>query len=325
MKVSIIIPVYNMEHNLNKCLDSVIGQTYKDIEIIAINDGSTDNSLNILNDYAKKDSRIIVINQENGGISKARNAGLEISKGEYICFVDSDDYVEENMVSDLLNECITKQADIVVCDYYKTDGNNKEIARVGYQELFGMDLRTNPRMIVDIDYAPWNKIYKKELFNGLRFPLNTKYEDFETILKVFSKARKIVKLDKPLYDYYINPDGETRKQTKKNMDMLNIAVNLNEYFDFENEDKSLKEYFFETVSEKLLHSASTLFKIASRKETLKYINDVYKFLNDNCPNWKKIYMSNKFDSKYIKFVRGHKFVFKTYAWLRINLFKLIGR
>lgn len=324
MKVSIIVPVYNMEKRINKCLDSLVNQTYKNIEIIIINDGSMDHSLDIIREYQSKDSRIKVINQRNMGISEARNNGLAIATGEYICFADSDDYVELDMIEELVNKINMDKSDIVVCDYYMFDDQTRKVIEVGYNELFGGSIYDNPNIIKDIDFAPWNKIYKKELFDGVKFPVNTKYEDFEAILKVFSKASKITKLNKPLYDYYFNMSGETRNQTTKNMDMLKIAINLEEYFDFNGKSVVLRDAYVSTISEKLLHSASTLFKITTLKVCLKYIDDVYKYLG-KYPKWKKLYRKNMIDSKYIKFIRGHKFMLKLYATLRITLFKIIGR
>jgi len=322
VKVSVIVPVYNMEKRLNKCLDSLVNQTYKDIEIIVINDGSKDNSLDIIKSY--HDDRIKLIDQENQGISIARNNGISISTGEYLCFLDSDDYFELDAIEKFVNKITSDNSDIVVCDYYMFDDNNRKIMNVGYPELFGGSLYDNPNMIRDIDYGPCNKIYKKELFKDIMFPINTKYEDFEAILKVFSKAKKITKLDDPVYDYYINQNGETRTQTTKNMDMLKIAYNLDNYFDFLNKDIKLKDVYVEVISEKLLHSASTLFKITDLKTCLTYINDVYKYLS-KYSNWHKLYKQNKIDSSYIKFIRGHKLLLKTYAFLRITLYKLIGR
>lgn len=324
MKVSIIIPIYNMEKTLDRCLNSVVNQTYDDIEIILINDGSKDSSLDIAMSYQKKDNRIIIVNQENKGISVARNNGLKEATGDLLAFVDSDDYIELDMIEKLTREIISNNADIAISDYYMFDENKKIKNTVGYPSLFGGSIYDNPLIIRDIDYAPWNKIYKKELFDGIEFPVNTKYEDFETILKVFSKAKKIVKVDYPLYDYYINMSGETRTQSIKNMDMLKIVNNLYDYFDFNGKDMILKDVFFEVVSEKLLNSASTLFKICNFRETSNYINNVYTFLNKHT-NWHSLYKKNKIDSNYIKFIRGNKFIFKTYAFLRIALYKIIGR
>ncbi len=322
MKVSIIVPVYNMEDKISRCLDSLINQTYKNIEIIVVNDGSTDNSLSIIKKYAQKDSRITLINQKNKGISAARNIALKKATGDYITFVDSDDFACLNMIEKLIKG--VKGYDICVCNYYNYyDDCTQEKYYVGYKELFGGSLYDHPAMIRDIDYAPWNKIYKKELFDDIEFPIDTKYEDLEAILKVFSKAKKINKIEDFLYNYYINMNGETRKQTLKNMDILKIAKNLNNYFKFE--DSLLKDYFFEKMSQRLLLSCSTLFKIVDRKTCINYMREVYDFLDNNHKGWKKLYMQNNIDTKYLKFIRGNKILFITYAYLRTTLYKIIGR
>lgn len=324
MKVSIIVPVYNMEKKLKKCIDSIINQEYNDIEIIIVNDGSTDNSLKIINQY--DDYRIKLIDQKNMGISEARNNGLKIATGDFICFVDSDDYIEPNMIKVLVDKIKETNSDIVVCDYYIFDDNyNKEEKIVGNDSIFGKDLYAHPEMIKLIDFAPWNKIYKSKLFDDISFPKNTKYEDFDAILKVFSKAKKIEKVNESLYDYYVNYSGETRTNNKKNMDMLKIAKNLIEYFDFDEKDACLKDVFFEVCSEKLLHSCSSLFKCCDTKTCLKYIDDVYNTLNNNCVYWKKLYKKNIIDSKYIKFIRGNKIVFKFYAFNRTKFYKFFSR
>ena len=324
MKVSIIVPIYNMEKTLSKCIDSLVHQTMKDIEIILINDGSSDNSLNIINSYTK-DKRIKVINQENKGISVARNNGIKIASSKYLCFVDSDDYISLDMVEKLYNAVTSKNASICVCDYYTFDESNIKEIKVGSDNLFGGTLLEHPNLIKDIDFAPWNKIYKKELFDNIEFPVQTKYEDLETILKVFSKADKIVKLNEPLYYYYVNISGETKTNSPKDMDMLKIAINLNNYFDFKGKDKVLNDYFFEVISQKMLYIAPMLFKIVDRETVMKYLHNVYSFLDTNEPKWKILYKRNKIDSKYIKFIRGNKLLFKTYAFLRITLYKIIRR
>ncbi len=120
-KISIIVPVYNVENYLKKCLDSIVNQTFKDIEIILINDGSTDNSLNICKEYAKKDHRIRLINKPNGGLSSARNVGIDLSTGEYLGFVDSDDWIALNMYEKLYNLCKIFNADISQCKYIRNN------------------------------------------------------------------------------------------------------------------------------------------------------------------------------------------------------------
>ena len=129
IKVSVIIPVFNVEKYLNQCLDSVCAQTLKDIEIICINDGSTDNSYNLLCEYAKLDSRIIIINQSNKGVSSARNAGVKLARGEFLCFIDSDDYVDSDYLEKLYQSAVTNNCEIACSGFIKVSGIRKSVKK----------------------------------------------------------------------------------------------------------------------------------------------------------------------------------------------------
>ena len=227
-KVSVIVPVYNMEKYLEKCMDSLVNQTLEDIEIIAINDGSKDNSLKILKAYEKKyPKKVKIIDQENGGISVARNNGLDIATGQYIGFVDSDDYVKLDMFEKLYNKIEKTKSDIVVCDfeeYHMLDNSFKYIYVV--QKIKKSNLYDDVSIINNIDYAPWNKLYKRDLFKNIRFPKNIKYEDLNTILKTFMLASKISTVNESLYLYRITDSGETRTLNKKVSDILIILQDI---------------------------------------------------------------------------------------------------
>ncbi len=196
-KISIIIPVYNVEKYIKKCVDSIINQTYKNLEIILVDDGSSDNSGKICDEYKKRDYRIKVIHKENGGLSDARNKGVEIATGKYIGFVDSDDYIEENMYNILLNELKVNNADVSICsykkireDYYKVDCKQscEKIIKI-LDNIKAIELLLSDTYI---DNYAWNKLYKKELFNNIKYPYGKKMEDLGTTYKIFSKAKKIV-------------------------------------------------------------------------------------------------------------------------------------
>ena len=205
-KVSVVVPVYNTSLYLKECIDSLVNQTLDDIEIILINDGSTDNSLSIINEYKKKyPQKIIIISQENLGISVARNAGIKVSKGKYIGFVDSDDFVKLDMFEKLYEKIENANCDIVVCDYqkYTMIDNNYEYIDVT-KNIKKDNIYEDPSLIFNIDFGPCNKLYKKELFNDIKFPINKKYEDLNAILKVFLEAQKISVIKSPLYIYRQN-------------------------------------------------------------------------------------------------------------------------
>lgn len=216
-KVSVIVPVYNVEKYLKKCLDSLVNQTLKDIEIICVNDGSTDNSLQILQEYANTHSNIVIVDQENQGVSLARNNGIKKAKGGYISFVDPDDWVETDMYETLYKKAIKTNADIVECDYRMVFENSTKVKN---RTLFG-SLHTWKKFpiacgkIFDWKYIKndifdglrcmvWNRLYKRSLIldNNLTFP-DGKCEDYPFSLDAVLSARSIVYCHKTLYNYLI--------------------------------------------------------------------------------------------------------------------------
>lgn len=217
VKVSIIVPVYNVEKYLRKCLDSLVNQTLKDIEIICINDGSTDDSLKVLQEYASEHLNVIVIDQENQGVSIARNNGINKAQGDYIGFVDPDDWVEPDMFKILYEKAVKTGVDIVECDYRMVFENSTKIKN---RTLFG-SLHTWKKFpiacgkIFDWKYVKtqvfnglrcmvWNRLYKRSLIfdNNLTFP-DGKCEDYPFSLDAVLSAKSIVYCPKTLYNYLI--------------------------------------------------------------------------------------------------------------------------
>lgn len=202
--ISVIVPVYKVEKYLNRCIDSIIKQTYHNLEILLVDDGSPDNSGKICDEYAKKDERIKVIHKPNGGLSDARNYALEIAKGEYIGFVDSDDYIKEDMFQTLYDLCEENNADISIVSFYEMV-ENRVIAVRDSGQLQVMDkIEAIKELLIDtkIQSYAWNKLFKKDLFVGLRFPTGKNFEDIATTLILFEKCNKIVRLEEPKY-YYV--------------------------------------------------------------------------------------------------------------------------
>ena len=207
MKISIIVPVYNTEKYLEKCIDSILNQTFKDFELILINDGSTDSSGKICDEYAKKDDRIVVIHKENGGVSKARNTALGIIKGEYVGFVDSDDTIEPTMYETLYNNLTHSKAQISVCDFkqvtsngVKTNDTDFKIKTYDSSEAIEIIFKGNP-------FAGHlcNKLFKTELFHDIRLDEDIYiYEDMLAVLKILFHPIKIVYCTESLYNYYLH-------------------------------------------------------------------------------------------------------------------------
>lgn len=224
--ISVIIPVYNVEKYLHRCLDSVVNQKEVNLEIILVDDGSTDASGKICDEYAERDNRITVIHQQNGGLSNARNNGLKTAKGEYIGFVDSDDWIAHDMYRYLLHILRRHKADMSVCDYVRTEKIKK--IREGKEELA---LRTGEdldRFFFRADggksfFSVCNRLYKKRLLEGLGFEEGTINEDIFFTYEVYKKARIIVFSNLPKYFYFINKNAITsRKVCKKDYAQFRI-------------------------------------------------------------------------------------------------------
>ena len=199
--ISIIVPVYNVENYLNRCVNSILNQTYKNIEIILINDGSIDKSGDICDYYAQKDNRIKVIHQKNSGVSVARNTGLDIAVGEYITFVDSDDYIEPNYCEILLDVLNKNNADVAYC----SDFSNQHI---DINKEFIWKSKEYDPVYKTPNYVVWGALYRREVIQNIRFD-NDLYvgEDAYFFAKVVKKSNIIVHIDNPLYHYIYYPNS----------------------------------------------------------------------------------------------------------------------
>jgi glycosyltransferase involved in cell wall biosynthesis len=218
--VSVIVPVYNVREYLHKCIDSVKQQTYKNLQIILVDDGSTDGSGQICDEAAGSDERITVRHQANGGLSAARNKGLEIATGKYVCFLDGDDWFDEHFTEELLNIAETRNVDIAVCAFVRVSGENEVKAdkeRENAEELIEYDNRQAVREVIEekrIKSLTWNKLYKRELWEGISFPEGKHHEDEYTTYKLLWKAGKVAETGRVLYYYRKRPDSVTETSEK---------------------------------------------------------------------------------------------------------------
>ena len=220
-KISVIIPVFNVEKYLEKCLISIVDQTYSNLEIIIINDGSTDASSEVCKKFAKQDSRVLLINQKNQGLSVARNTGIRQSRGDFLVFVDGDDWVDKTFIEELYIVINKKFPSIAVCGYQEVAEDHSVISSaipktqtiVGQQAL--ANLLTQQK---DLDVITWNKIYSRELFikNNITFPVKQIHEDNLTTYKLYSCAKTVAYIDKPLYYYVQRPNSITAKSANIN-------------------------------------------------------------------------------------------------------------
>ena len=318
VKVSIIIPVYGVEKYIGKCLESLVNQTLKDIEIIVVNDGSLDNSQDIIDEYVKKYPNIVKSYiKENGGQGSARNYGIEKSTGEYIGYVDSDDYVEQDMYEKLYTKAKEEKSDVVICGNYLIDEDyqNRKI---------DFDYSDNLEDTLKSFFgkkAVWNKIYKREIIieNKIKFAEKKWYEDFAFTLKILVNSDKISFVDEPLY-YYLIRQGSTMNNSnvKRNLEILEAFEDITTYLK--------KNKMYEKYYDKLEYLAidhiyiSTIVRIINadadkqiKKETIKTI---LEYLNDNFPVFKQ--------NKYLKILpRNRKIVYRLLIFKQYNLIKLL--
>lgn len=209
--ISIIVPVYNVEKYIHECVDSIINQTYKNIEIILVDDGSPDNCGKICDEYAEKDSRIKVIHKENGGLSDARNCGIDAASGEWLMFVDSDDYIESDMAQKLLDAAKKENADMAVCSVTLFKDNKRYTPDTYFSPehtVSGIQLLKEKWLNVQFVIA-CNKIYRKELFEGIRYPVGKFHEDEFVIHYLLYKSQKVSIIEDKLYNYRQNEKSIT--------------------------------------------------------------------------------------------------------------------
>ena len=301
MKVSVIVPVYNTEKYLEKCLDSIVNQTYQDIEIIIVNDGSTDNSKEIINKYVDKYSNIKVYNKQNGGLSSARNLGIEKANGKYLMFVDSDDYIEKTMIKKMYEKSQENKSDIVVCEfsYVYDDGRKiRSYSNLNYTNISDKKYLLTPPM------API-RLIKKDLFNNIKFKEGIYYEDLELCPKLVKYSKKISYVNESLYNYLMR-DSSIMHQNSFNDKLLDIYKVLDS-----NYDALIKEYHDEIEYMYIIHLLRTAsLRFLDYKEGKEELKRIKLIIKDKFPNWKRnIYFkkSNK-KIKIISYLAYHKMI-----------------
>lgn len=220
--VSIIVPVYNTEEYLGRCVESILKQSYRDIELILVDDGSTDNSLEICRKYETQDSRIIVYHKENGGQGSARNLGLDVCKGDYICFVDSDDYIDNNMIELLINNLDKYNADISCAILYsKEDRSDYKYNDTIYAKENVDAMNLFVKNIGGFNHSPCAKLFRRDVLKNVRFIELSGFEDAGTIFKAFMNAKRVVSQDVSLYLYFQRENSTMhRKFSVKDFDRI---------------------------------------------------------------------------------------------------------
>lgn len=280
-KVSVIMPTYNRKKTLKKAVLSVLNQTEKDLELIIVDDGSTDGTESLVNEF--DDNRIKYFKRDNHGIGVSRNFGIENANGEYFTFVDSDDYIDENFVKKMHQKAKEDKLDIVVCNYINvyTNGKQEEIKLNSFENS---TLRKNPELINIINLGPCNKIFKKTLFKKQdnRFLEDTKYEDVNFVIKMLKSAENIGKIDEPLSYFLVDNLSETKTYDDKVFDIFKVL-------DIARRDLNTKVY--KNALETLIVGTLTNYTIQQRyqkdKKTRKeFINKAFNYLKYNVEDYK---------------------------------------
>lgn len=308
-KVSIIVPIYNAEEYIRRCIDSLINQTYKNIEIILLNDGSTDSTDKIIKSY--KDKRINYIKKENTGIGNTRNLGILKSTGDYIMFIDSDDYMESNAVEVLVNKALEEDYDLVVCNYY-LDTPSKKLKISFRSAIDNSNIKNNPDVLTDINYAPWNKIYHKRLFlnDNNRFIEGIKYEDAPFVIECICASKKIGFTSEYLFHYVMQKSGETITRDERIFDIFKICEII---------DKKVTKYDYKYKTNIFVKILSSYLKnsryIDNNKLRNTFINKTYKYLNTIDKKWRKCsYLKRETFLK--RLILSHKLLLKLVNFIK---------
>lgn len=284
IKVSVIVPAYNVENYIEKCLESLVNQTLKEIEIIVVNDGSTDNTKQKIQSFLTKyPEKIKYLEKENGGLSDARNHGIPHAKGKYIGFVDSDDYVEKNMFEEMYKKAEEENSDMVECDFIWEYPNKKRIDT-------GRIYNNKKEAFICARVVAWNKLIKRDTLEkaNIKFPKGLRYEDTEFFYKLLPSLDKISFVKIPMVHYIQRENSIANTQNERVKEIFEIWNNIFKFYKDNNLFEEYKNEIEYTYTRFLLCSSLLrIVKVADEKIRKELEQRTWKELNTNFPNWKK--------------------------------------
>ena len=309
-KVSLIIPVYNVEDYIEKCLNSVVNQTLKDMEVIIVNDGSKDSSKQKIEKYLKKYPGIKYLEKENGGLSDARNYGMQYATGEYIAFLDSDDYVEETMYEEMYNMAQKEAADMVECNFIWEYPDKK-------REDIGAVYNSKREMVEKARVVAWNKLIKRELLEktGVKFPIGLRYEDVEFFYKLVPYLEKVSFVKKCFVHYIQRGNSIANTQNIRTKEIFTVLQNVISYYrenGFYDEYKDELEFIY--VRFLLCSSLKRMCKIHNKEERNLALDETWNNITFNFPNWRKNPILKKKTLKNLYIKSNNKLTFKIYCF-----------
>lgn len=329
-EISIIIPAYNVEHLLDRCLASLINQDIAvPYEILVVNDGSKDNTWAVIQKWSEKYPNIVVgFTKINGGQSSARNLALDNASGRYIAFVDSDDYVESNFLSELYSLIIKNNCDISMCSMNRVYGDDGRGRRFNEGCAYSFVSDNICEVICNSSFAPWNKLYSRKLWNAVRFPEGMTYEDMAIIPQIIYKANKVAYTSDILYHYYVNPGSTIMSMQKKGDRNILRAMHILESSSLQSSPEVLENIYIRRVLFSFAKTAlcfeTDCYDLVNRlvEEThQKYRNIINNSLIQNAPIVDKIYVT--------LLLKGHvkvsSYILKLEAILKICVKRILGR
>lgn len=312
IKLSVIVPFYNVEKYIEKCLNSLINQTLQEIEVILVNDGSKDNSYIIAKEFEMKyPDKIKYYEKANGGLGEARNFGINYATGEYIAFLDSDDYIEPTMYEEMYQKAKQEDADMVECDFWWEYPKKRK-------EDIGKTYLNQNEMLYKARVVAWNKIIKTEIYQKhpeARFSVGLRYEDVEGFYKILPYIKKTAFVRKCFIHYVQRQDSISNTQNKRNEEIFNVLENVINYYKTNNlydEYKTELEYIYSRYL--LCSSFLRIVKIKDKKIRKQLIEKTWENINYKFPNWKKNEILNKnkeLKNLYLKSI--NKYTIKIYS------------
>lgn len=302
MKVSVIVPVYNVENYLVKCLDSLVKQSLQNIEILVVNDGSTDSSALIIEEYAGKfPEKIKAFTKENGGLSDARNFGLDRASGEYIGFVDSDDYVTETMFEEMLQLAEKYQAKMVICNIQKVDQDGEVTQKL--TQIPNMpekiELEDHFSVFSDLSYFACNKLFKKDLFDHKRFKKGVHFEDIQLIPQLLLECRVLTQTQNFHYQYLERTDSITKTHTEKGLDILKAVKDVESVFEISKYAAKRKEMKNFQIFEGVYSFLAYLAFVKNEETFYKMADELAVFMQERKIKIRDILKYNRFGKNYL--------------------------
>lgn len=313
-KVSVIVPFYNVEKYIEKCLNSLVNQTLEEIEIILVNDGSKDNSEKTAKEFEEKYAhKIKYYEKPNGGLGDARNFGINYATGEYIAFLDSDDYVEPTMYEEMYEKAKQENADMVECDFWWEYPNKKK-------EDIGTTYSNQKEMLYKSRVVAWNKLIKREIYQNhpeARFSVGLRYEDVEGFYKILPYIKKVAFVRKCFIHYVQRQGSISNTQNRRNEEIFTVLENVINYYKTNNiYDEFQEELEYVYTRYLLCSSFLRIVRIKDKTTKKELLNKTWYNLNSNFPNWKKnkiLLQTKTLKNFYIRSI--NKRTFKVYSYI----------